>query len=175
MCSLSQFVGKDINVVLKPRYPITGKIIMNVSLKFATGLVLAAGLVVASGNVARAGEGGAAGSVSIKFDSNPANDTTITSGPITITAPSVDRLSSSVSVGKNFAAATGFTVTGSGGETRTAAIGGGGTATLANANAAAATYTGIAEDVLTLPTNQSNAFGAGGDATLAPVTGVTLP
>jgi hypothetical protein len=162
-------LGKDINVVLKPRYPITGKIIMNVSLKFATGLVLAAGLMVASSTAARAGEGGAAGSVSIKFAA-----TNSSFGSPAVSTPDVARLSSSVAVGKNFALATGFTQTAATGETRTSAIGGGGTATLNNANAAAATYTGVAEST-TLATNQANAFGTGGAASLAPITGVTLP
>jgi hypothetical protein len=143
---------------------------MNVSLKFATGLVLAAGLLVASGNVARAGEGGAAGSVSIKFA-----ETNSLFGTPAVSTPDVDRLSSSVAVGKNFAAATGFTETAAAGETRTSAIGGGGTATFVNANAATATYVGTAELAATLGTNQVNAFGTGGAAKLAPITGVTLP
>jgi hypothetical protein len=153
----------------KPRYPIQGKIIMNVSLKFATGIVLAAGLLVASGNVARAGEGGAAGSVSIKFSE------TVTSGaPFVGAPPAVERLSSSVAVGKNFAFATGFTQTATGGETRSAAVGAAGTATLTNANAEAAEYAYTAE-VSTVATNQLNEFGNGNTASLAPITGVTLP
>jgi hypothetical protein len=107
---------------------------MNVSLKFATGLVLAAGLMVASGDAAQAGEGGAAGSVSIKFGSTPSG------APFVGAPPAVERLSSSVAVGKNFALATGFTQTATGGETRSAAAGAAGTATLTNANAATAEY-----------------------------------
>ena len=143
---------------------------MKVSFKFATGLVLAAGLLVASSNAAQAGEGGAAGSVSIKF---AATNSPI--GNLPATTPDVARLSSSVAVGKNFAAATSLTETSATGETRTSAIGGGGTATIVNANAATATYVGTAEDIATLNVNQANQFGTGGKASLAPITGVTLP
>jgi hypothetical protein len=143
---------------------------MKNSLKFAAGLVLVAGALVASGNAAQAGEGGAAGSVSIKFAA-----TSSAIGGLPATTPDVARLSSSVAVGKNFATATSLTETAATGETRTSAIGGGGLATIVNANAATAVYIGTREDVSTLTVNQTNAFGTGGAAKLAPITGVTLP
>jgi hypothetical protein len=143
---------------------------MKNSLKFAAGLVLVAGALVASGNAAQAGEGGAAGSVSIKF---AATNSAI--GPLPATTPDVARLSSSVAVGKNFAAATSLTETTVGGETRTSAIGAAGTATITDANKASAEYLGFVEDVDTITTNQANTFGGGNPTKLAPITGVTLP
>ncbi|WP_310481746.1 hypothetical protein [Chamaesiphon sp. VAR_48_metabat_403] len=142
---------------------------MKNSLKFAAGLVLVAGALVASGTAAQAGEGGAAGSVSIKFAT-----TNSAIGPLPATTPDVARLSSSVAVGKNFAAATSLTETAAGGETRTSAIGAAGTATLTDANKATAEYLGFVE-VDTIAANQTNQFGGGNSASLAPITGVTLP
>ncbi len=143
---------------------------MKNSLKFAAGLVLVAGALVASGTAAQAGEGGAAGSVSIKFAA-----TSSAIGPLPATTPDVARLSSSVAVGKNFAAATSLTETSATGETRTSAIGAAGTATLTDANSAGAQYLGFVEDNATRGDNQVNEFGGGNEAKLAPITGVTLP
>ena len=133
---------------------------MKVSFKFATGLVLAA-VLVAGTNPARAGEGGAAGSVSIRFAG--------TTGAI------VDRLSSSVAIGKGFAAATALTETGVNGTTATSAVGSGGGFTLTNANQAGAAYSATAESALASPVNQANSFGGGTPASLRPGTGVILP
>ena len=143
---------------------------MKVSFKFATGLVLAAGLLVASSNIAQAGEGGAAGSVSIRFGAP-----TVIPGPTAVSVPNVDRLSSSVAVGKGFAAATALTGTGntpatSG--TATSAVGAGGGFTLTNANSAAAVYIATPE---TNTVAQANSFVGGPAASLRPATGVTLP
>jgi hypothetical protein len=149
---------------------------MKVLFKIATGLALTVA-ALACGSAARAGEGGAAGSVSIRFGS-------ATSGaPFVGAPPAVDRLSSSVAVGKNFAAATALTETGAptttpvvfSPQTRTAAIGAAGTATLNDANASGAAYTYTAENNTDRAINQINAFGGGGAASLAPITGVTLP
>jgi hypothetical protein len=144
---------------------------MKVSFKIATGLALTVA-ALACGSAAQAGEGGAAGSVSIKFAT-----TTSAIGPLPATTPDVARLSSSVAVGKNFAFATGFTQTDAAAtaETRTAAVGAAGSAFLTNANAAGATYDYTSESAATVGTNQLNAFGTGGAASLAPITGVTLP
>lgn len=131
---------------------------MKVSFKFATGLVLAA-VLVAGTNPARAGEGGAAGSVSIRFAG--------TTGAI------VDRLSSSVAIGKGFAAATALTETGVNGTTATSAVGSGGGFVLTNANASGAAYSATAET--TTATAQANSFVGGTPASLRPGTGVILP
>ena len=116
---------------------------MKVSFKFATGLVLAAGLLVASSNAAQAGEGGAAGSVSIRFGAP-----TVIPGSPTVSVPNVERLSSSVAVGKGFAAATALTGTGNTAATSgtaTSAVGAGGGFTLTNANSAVAVYVATPE------------------------------
>ena len=131
---------------------------MKVSFKFATGLVLAA-VLVAGTNPAQAGEGGAAGSVSIRFAG--------TTGGI------VDRLSSSVAIGKGFAAATALTETGVNGTTATSAVGSGGGFVLTNANASGAAYSATAET--TTATGQANSFVGGTPASLRPGTGVILP
>lgn len=131
---------------------------MRVSFKFATGLALAA-VLVAGTNPAQAGEGGAAGSVSIRFAG--------TTGAI------VDRLSSSVAVGKGFAAATALTETGPNGTTATSAVGSGGGFTLTNANQVGAAYSATAEE--TTGVAQINSFGGGNPASLRPGTGVILP
>lgn len=131
---------------------------MKVSFKFATGLALAA-VLVAGTNPAQAGEGGAAGSVSIRF-----------AGP---TGAIVDRLSSSVAVGKGFAAATALTQTGANGTTATSAVGSGGGFTLNDANQVGATYTATPET--TTATAQANSFAGGNPASLRPGTGVILP
>ena len=131
---------------------------MKVSFKFATGLVLAA-VLIAGTNPARAGEGGAAGSVSIRFAG--------TTGTI------VDRLSSSVAIGKGFAAATALTETGASGTTATSAVGSGGGFVLTNANASGAAYSATAET--TTATAQANSFVGGTPASLRPGTGVILP
>jgi hypothetical protein len=146
---------------------------MNVSLKFATGLVLAAGLFVAAGTAARAGEGGAAGSVSIRFGAP-----TVIPGPPSVSIPNVDRLSSSVAVGKGFAAATALTGTGTTAATTgtsTSAIGAGGGFTLTDANSASAAYVGVAETAAAQVVNQANSFVGGTPASLRPGTGVILP
>jgi hypothetical protein len=135
---------------------------MKVSFKFATGLVLAAGLLVASSNAAQAGEGGAAGSVSILF------------GAPSGTVDNVARLSSSVAVGKGFAAATSLTAV-TAGTTSTSAVGSGGGFTLFNANAPAAIYTTTVEAATSVGTDQANTFVGGTPASLRPITGVTLP
>jgi hypothetical protein len=139
------------------------------SLKFAAGLILVAGALVASGNAAQAGEGGAAGSVSILFNAPT---------PAAGNAPAIDnvaRLSSSVAVGKGFAAATSLTVVGNGtnGTTATSAVGAGGGFSLLNANNAAAVYSATAETTTTV--GQANSFAGGTPASLRPITGVTLP
>lgn len=143
---------------------------MKVSFKMATGLALTVG-ALACGSAAQAGEGGAAGSVSIRFGSSTV---TAAGGPFPIGTPYVDRLSSSVAVGKNFGLATALTQTGTAGETRTSAVGAAGSAGLTNANTATAAYTYVAEGA-TVGTNQANGFGAGGQTNLAPLSGVTLP
>ena len=131
---------------------------MKVSFKFATGLVLAA-VLIAGTNPARAGEGGAAGSVSIRFAG--------TAGTI------VDRLSSSVAIGKGFSAATALTETGAGGTTATSAVGSGGGFVLTSANSSSAAYSATAET--TTATGQANSFVGGTPASLRPGTGVILP
>jgi hypothetical protein len=138
---------------------------MKNSLKFAAGLVLVAGALVASGNAAQAGEGGAAGSVSILF------------GAPTVGAPpsaaNVARLSSSVAVGKSFAAATSLTSVVNQ-TTATSAVGAGGGFTLFNANNPEAVYFAIPETT-TVAIDQANSFAGGTPASLRPITGVTLP
>jgi hypothetical protein len=102
-----------------------------VYLQFATGLILAAAAPVASGSAAQAGEGGAAGSVSIKFTNNT----------------DVARLSTSVAVGKSYAAATAFTGST---DTLTSAVGAGGSFVLDKANLAIATFTSdVTTDITT--------------------------
>jgi hypothetical protein len=72
-------------------YPISKKINMKVSIKFATAVILTAGALIASGSVAQAGEGGAAGSVSVIMNADG----------------NVSQLSAAAAVGKlNAAAAT---------------------------------------------------------------------
>lgn len=139
---------------------------MKNSLKFAAGLILVAGALVASGNAAQAGEGGAAGSVSILF-----NTSTV---PVTPSAANVTRLSSSVAVGKGFAAATSLTnVTNS--TTATSAVGSGGGFSLVNANSSTALYSATAETAAVAILDQANTFAGGNAASLRPTTGVTLP
>jgi hypothetical protein len=141
---------------------------MNVSIKFATGLILAATALVASGSAALAGEGGAAGSVSIKF----AGTSTVPSGG-GAAVPDVSRLSTSVAVGKGFAVAGARTADD---KTATFAAGAGGGFTLNNANSAAAEYNAVAEAISTTVSgaNQVNDFAGSGTATLAPTTGIVL-
>jgi hypothetical protein len=144
---------------------------MNVSIKFATGLILAATALVASGSAALAGEGGAAGSVSIKF----AGTSTVPAGaPVGAPAvPDVSRLSTSVAVGKSFAVAGARTA---GTETNTFASGAGGGFVLNNANSNAADFTATTETISATVSgaNQVNTFAGSGTATLAPTTGITL-
>jgi hypothetical protein len=110
---------------------------MKTSIKFATGLILAAAALVASGSAAQAGEGGAAGSVGVKFAST-LSVITVAPGtpPVTINAPDVKSISSSVAVGKNTAAATARTGT----DTFSSAVGNAGSVTLSNANDTTAGY-----------------------------------
>lgn len=135
---------------------------MKNSLKFAAGLVLVAGALVASGNAAQAGEGGAAGSVSILFGEPGATPATA----------NVARLSSSVAVGKGFAAATSLTSV-INQTTATSAVGAGGGFSLTNANTADAVYTATPET--TVAVDQANSFAGGNPASLRPGTGVILP
>ena len=150
---------------------------MNVSIKFATGLILAATALVASGSAALAGEGGAAGSVSIKFGAptvvTPAVAPTAAFplGAPAVTRPNVARLSSSVAVGKGFATATARTTTDN---TFTSAVGSGGGFILLNANSVNAQYSDRAENAAELAIAQANSFDGSGATTLAPTTGVTL-
>lgn len=138
---------------------------MNVSIKFATGLILAATALVASGSAALAGEGASAGSVSIKF----AGTSTVPAGaPVGAPAvPDVARLSTSVAVGKSFAVATARTT---GDNTNTSAIGAGGGFGVTGAGVFTATAEALAEQIV----NQNNAFAGSGTTTLAPTTGVVL-
>jgi hypothetical protein len=134
---------------------------MNVSIKFATGLILAATALVASGSAALAGEAGAAGSVSIKFNAP------------TGVVPNVARLSTSVAVGKSFAVAGARTADD---KTSTFATGAGGGFVLNNANSAAADFTATTETISATVSgaNQLNTFTGSGTTTLAPTTGITL-
>lgn len=141
---------------------------MNVSIKFATGLILAATALVASGSAALAGEGGAAGSVSIKFagtSTAPAGG-----GPA---VPDVSRLSTSVAVGKGYAGAVARTV---GDNTNTSAFGSAGAFALSDANSAAPGFTSTTEgnDPGLLDLTQANSLSGSGATTLAPTTGITL-
>lgn len=142
---------------------------MNVSIKFATGLILAATALVASGSAALAGEGGAAGSVSIKF----AGTSTVPAGaPIgTLPVPDVSRLSTSVAVGKGFAVAGARTADD---KTATFASGAGGGFSLNAANSAAPTYNSTPEGSINAALNQVNSFALSGQTVLAPTTGITL-
>ena len=141
---------------------------MNVSIKFATGLILAATALVASGSAALAGEGGAAGSVSIKFAG------TSTAPAVGAPAvPDVSRLSTSVAVGKSFAFATARTADD---KTATSAAGAGGGFKLNQANSSAADFLSTPETTSTTTqgANQVNSFALSGQATLAPASGIVL-
>jgi hypothetical protein len=140
---------------------------MKTSIKFATSLILVAAALVASGSAAQAGEGGAAGSVSIKFAGTSSVPNGAPAG--TPASPDVARLSTSVAVGKSYAAATAFTGST---DTLTSAVGAGGGFVLDKANLATATFTSDATD--TLATAQTNSFAGSGPTTLKPTTGVTL-
>jgi hypothetical protein len=158
---------------------------MKTSIKFATGLILAAAALVASGSAALAGEGGAAGSVSIRFS---ATNTTTTVLPVpagspagtvgvSVVTPDVERLSTSVAVGKDYALATAFTNTASNpsvNTTNTTAVGAGGSFSLQDATAANAKFISTPETAIQLGVAQNNSFAASNKATLAPATGVTL-
>jgi hypothetical protein len=148
---------------------------MKASILFATSLVLAAGALVGSGS-AQAGEGGTAGSVGIKF-------VTVTAGaPGGPAAPAVRSISSSISIGKNAAAATART---NAADTFTSAIGGGGGASVAanvateggltvtNASDTTASYTLQADGALGTVGGQANTFAAS-QATLSATDGITL-
>ena len=144
---------------------------MNVSIKFATGLILAATALVASGSAALAGEGGAAGSVSIKFAGTSTAPAGAPAGAPTV--PDVSRLSTSVAVGKSFAFATARTADD---KTATSAAGAGGGFNLNQANSAAADFLSVAEtaSATTQGANQLNSFALSGQATLAPASGIVL-
>lgn len=156
---------------------------MNVSIKFATGLILAATALVASGSAALAGEGGAAGSVSIKFGTPTIITPAVVAVPASfgiaavagvpaVTSPNVDRLSTSVAVGKSFAVAGARTADD---KTATFASGAGGGFTLGAANSATPIYGSTAETAANVPLDQINNFNGSGTATLAPTTGIVLP
>jgi len=131
---------------------------MKVSFKFATALVMAA-VLLAGTNPAQAGEGGVAGSVSVRFGA---------------AAGIVDRLSSSIAVGKVSAVATALTEIAVGGTTATSAVGSGGGFTLTDANKVTAAYVAIPEIAGTLAIGQLNSF-TGGTPTSLGLSSITLP
>jgi hypothetical protein len=153
---------------------------MKTSIKFATGLILAATALVASGSAAQAGEGAAAGSVGVKFTTVLTTITLVPAVPgvpgvstgtaaVTITAPNVQSISSSVAVGKNGAAAIARTAAT---DTFTSAVGSGGVLAINNANDATAGYTLTAET--TPGTAQVNVLTPNTAVNLGP-TGISLP
>jgi hypothetical protein len=113
---------------------------MNISIQFATGLILAASAVVVSGNIAHAGEAGAAGSIAAQF------------GTVSGVANTLTDLSGAVAVGKAGAATAARTT--DNGDTFASAVGGAGTLKVTGANTPNVGYT--AADDTNLGTAQAN-------------------
>ena len=132
---------------------------MKTSMKTIAVSILAAAALVASGTAAQAGEGGAAGSVSLQFNTNFSGATPTNAAGFTAnqTLIRVVRESSSIAVGKNgavssAASGSGVAATPTGtqggnvaGDTITSAIGTGGSITVTSAAAAAPSYTVVNE------------------------------
>ena len=154
---------------------------MKTSMKTIAVSILAAAALVASSTAAQAGEGGAAGSVSLQFNSFtgalPGNAGEVTANQARIR---VTRESSSIAVGKNGALSSatsgvGGIITAPGnqngnlsGETITSAIGTGGVITATNVVSAAAGISTTNETTNDLLTGQGNSLTS---PTVDPVTG----
>ena len=165
---------------------------MKTSMKTIVVSILAAAALVASGTAAQAGEAGAAGSVSLQFNTNFTGALPGVTGANTAVQNQalirVVRESSSIAVGKNGAASS--ATSGSGiaaspagsqggnvaGDTITSAIGTGGTINVLNAADATLSYI-IGSEVVangSFISGQGNTFTAGSPATISRTT-LTLP
>ena len=129
---------------------------MKTSMKTIAVSILAAAALVASGTAAQAGEGGAAGSVSLQFNSFVGTPpTTFAASVPNLLLIRVVRESSSIAVGKNGAVSSAASGSGTAtvglqggnalGDTITSAIGTGGSIAVTSAAAAAPTYTVVNE------------------------------